>query len=163
MFEVIELSRQEAQLLEERITRRQLNDRDYDLLVGLLNTFSHLNHLLEEKKLSLKRLLRLFWNKSEKSEKLFKKDNVPNEFEAKLEANRGEAGVTGEQEHETGKIAGHEKESGKAKKPGHGRNGSCHRICCARHALATGNIVAAIGPTVHRAAIIQQPLGQYRF
>lgn len=120
MFEVIELNRQDALLLEERIKTRQLNDRDYDLLGGLLNAFFYLSRLLEEKKLSMKRLRRLFWNKSEKSEKLFKKDNV---VKAVHEVELRES-AAGEQEHETGKTGGREKESGKAKKPGHGRNGA---------------------------------------
>lgn len=128
MLEVIELSQEDAVQLGERVKSRQLNDSDYELLGGLLNTYFHLSHLLEEKKLSLKRLLRLFWNKSEKSGKLFKEDKGTVETQdvelsestaVELEESRGDAGA--DEEHKT---RGQEKESGKAKKPGHGRNGA---------------------------------------
>jgi hypothetical protein len=128
MLEVIELTPEEAAQLEERVKKRQLNDSDYELLGGLLNTYFHLNHLLEEKKLSLKRLLRLFWNKSEKSGKLFNEDKGTVETQdvelsestaMELEESCGDAGA--DEEH---KSRGQEKESGKAKKPGHGRNGA---------------------------------------
>ena len=135
MLEVIELTQDEAAQLEERVKNRQLNDSDYDLLEGLLNTYFHLNHLLEEKKLSLKRLLRLFRNKSEKSEKLFKEENEANANasanESKEVEGTGDTGVSvgedGEYNHkteETGETGGQGKKSRKYKKPGHGRNGA---------------------------------------
>jgi hypothetical protein len=135
MIEVIELTQEEAAQLEERIKNRQLNESDYDLLEGLLNTYFHLNHLLEGKKLSIKRLLRLFWNKSEKSGKIFKKDQATGtgtgaEESKEVEDTCDTCDTCDTSDTCVGNVGGEsggqerEKESGKDKKPGHGRNGA---------------------------------------
>ncbi|MCP4146487.1 MAG: IS66 family transposase [bacterium] len=125
-FEVIELSEKEAGQLEERIKNKQLTDSDYELLKGLLTTFFHLSNLLAEKDISLKRLQRLFWNKSEKSNNLFNEneDTVSEtgilngvDCDAVAYAADGADGTDG-----AGNQPG--KKDKKTKKPGHGKNGA---------------------------------------
>lgn len=128
MIEVIELTREEGSQLEERIKNRQLVDGDYQLLEGLLNTFFHLSHVLDEKNISIQRLLRLHWQKSEKSGSLFKKGEKEGECKG-VGSSEYAAAQSGEKsdevaDEEATKARGQEKNSDKDRKPGHGKNGA---------------------------------------
>jgi len=118
--EVIDLSEKEARQLKERIKKKHLTDSDYELLEGLLSTFFHLSHLLEEKNISLKRVQRLFWKKSEKAIKLFKKEEEGQSPETDILDGVG-CETTDVSASEPGKQ---DKQTKKEKKPGHGKNGA---------------------------------------
>ncbi len=130
MIQSVEFKSEEAVQLKERIQDRQLKDSDYEVLVALLNTYFYLIHLLEEKKLSIQRLSRLFWKKSEKLQNIFKTDDGENKSkEAGLSepaANPSEGDSVDADTEDNPPNGEAKKEVPKKKKPGHGRNGAQH-------------------------------------
>ena len=120
--EIIELTERELEELLCRVKNEQLTRQDYALIEGLLNTFFRINSLLEEKNLSIKRLLRLFGKKSEKAKDIFKDDNSTNTKSDKDKDDGGKESAPEPDEIEQTKKSESEKE--KEKKPGHGKNGA---------------------------------------
>ena len=118
--EIIELTEQELEELLCRVRNEQLTRQDYTLIEGLLNTFFRINALLEEKNLSIKRLLRFFGKKSEKARVIFKDDNSTNTKGGK--GGKDKKSPVEPDEIEQKKTSESEKE--KKKKPGHGKNGA---------------------------------------
>ncbi|MCK5486264.1 MAG: IS66 family transposase [Desulfobacterales bacterium] len=92
----VELSQEEIEKLQAKIQGTNLSDKDQELLVKMLQGFVWLNKMLDAKKLSMRKLARLFGFKTEKK-KRDKDDKEP-----------PQSGTGG---------------SGKDKKKGHGRNG----------------------------------------
>jgi hypothetical protein len=104
--EAIEITNQEAEELLCRVESKELTTQDYETIKWLIKVYFWLNRMVEKKKLSIKRLKRVFGIKTEKSKDILKED------ESKEEENAPEE--TGLQESES---------SGKKKTKGHGRNG----------------------------------------
>ena len=69
--ELVNISTAEKKALLERIEQRRLADSDYELISGLIKAIVWINQTLLEKKLSIRRLLRLFGHRTEKSSSLF--------------------------------------------------------------------------------------------
>ena len=139
--EFIEISPQEAEELRDRIRKKSLTPQDYQLLEGLINAYFWFLHLLDESKLSLKRVLRLFWKKSEKSKDILKKEkhtdtntqNVDEDKDKEEEEEKTDMGakdkVDNAPDHNDGNGNGvGEEQQGqkdeKPKPPGHGKNGA---------------------------------------
>jgi hypothetical protein len=151
--EFIDISPQEAEELRERIRKKSLTPQDYQLLEGLINAFFWLLHLLDESKSSLKRVLRLFWKKSEKSKDILKKEdntdtnnNNQNSEEEKEKAEekadiaaKDKDNVDNASDNDDGNDgngngangAGQERQGQKGEKPkppGHGKNGAASYV-----------------------------------
>jgi transposase len=70
--DVIDLTGEEFELLQERIRKKELTNNDYSLLGSILKGYLLVNELLNDSKTSIKRLKRLFFQKSEKSKDILK-------------------------------------------------------------------------------------------
>lgn len=104
----IEVDSQQLQQLLERLKSRKLEEQDYELLEGMIETWQFICSSLEKNKLSIKRLKRiLFGPTSEKSDKLLKNTEKNLKGTEQTEKNRSPP-----------------KESDKPKAKGHGRNGA---------------------------------------
>lgn len=112
----IEISQEDLEKLLKRLEDRQLSDADYEVLKGLAQTVSYLNHVVQEKGLSIKRLLRrIFGVRTEHAKNILKKD-IGADRKASDEENKPIGGGSGPANATTDKK----------KKPakGHGRNGA---------------------------------------
>ena len=70
----IELSVQQLDALIDRLKARNLSDKDYEVLEAMSETIKFLNHSLDEKGASIKRLLKMIFGAStEKTESVVKK------------------------------------------------------------------------------------------
>ena len=68
----IELSKAEIKDLSQRLQDKSLCDKDYEILMGMLEVLVTLNEVVRQKDISIKRLLkRIFGVKTEKRENLF--------------------------------------------------------------------------------------------
>lgn len=101
----IQLSPQEFEALLQRLAQQRLKPNDYELLIQVVQAMGWMSHELEEKKLSIRRLRRLFGIKTESSKNLLKNDEDDPDPEA---GSSGSGGV----------------KSGNKKRKGHGRNGT---------------------------------------
>jgi transposase len=119
--EKIELSPEEMEKLLERIEKHALTEKDYETLMGLVNTVSFLNHLLREKQISIKRLKSIFGIKTEKASHILKEIEKKNETESGDSDNDDDdAPPAGIPRYERKRR----KKGKKRKKKGHGRNGA---------------------------------------
>ena len=108
--EIIELSRQEAMNLTERIKDKKLTDSDYVVLELLVSERVMFTDVLQEKNLSIKRLRRIFNIKTEKLANILKGEN-----KAESEVVKEGEGIS--RDHKS-KLA-----EDRQKAKGHGRNG----------------------------------------
>ncbi len=75
----IELSPDQIKTLLERVSTRSLEDADYAIIEGMIETIIFLSQLLEEKNVSIKRLLKMvFGISTESSKNVLGKNKVPN-------------------------------------------------------------------------------------
>lgn len=73
----VDLTEEQVQELQDKISNGKLNDQDKELLVNALKAMVWLSKMLEAKKLSLRKLSRLFGWKTEKSNKDKNDDDKP--------------------------------------------------------------------------------------
>lgn len=113
---------EEAAKIGERLKKKQLTDKDYELLERFWTAFAQLIFILAEKDLSIKRLMRLLGKKSEKAQTILKKEvtDKNQDKEKALESNDAESSEESKDSSET-------KEK-KDKKRGHGRNGASRYV-----------------------------------
>ena len=108
MAETIEISREQIQDILEHLEKRDIKEKDYDLLKSLIFTVISINEELVKKNITIKRLRKLFAIQSEKSNKI-------------LPATAEQENNEGPPVKDKGKSTGTGKTKEKAK--GHGRNG----------------------------------------
>lgn len=65
----VDLTEDEVKSLQNKIKNNQLSDKEQELLVNVLQSFIWLNKMIAAKKLSIRKLLRLFGVKTEKDKK----------------------------------------------------------------------------------------------
>ncbi len=71
MSRTMDIKQDELDALLERVRSNELQDGDYELIKGLVETVAYLNTLSNEKAASIKRLLKMvFGDKTEKKKKL---------------------------------------------------------------------------------------------
>ena len=113
---------EEAAKIGERLKKKQLTDKDYELLERFWTAFGQLIFILAEKDLSIKRLMRLLGKKSEKAQTILKKE-VTDKNQDKEKASES----TDAESAEESKYPSKTKEK-KDKKRGHGRNGASRYV-----------------------------------
>ena len=101
----IQLSPGEFEALLQRLAQQRLEPNDYDLLIRLVQAMGWMSHELEDKKLSIRRLQRIFGMKTESSRNILEDDDGDDPS--------GKSGRTGR-----GKA------KKKKKRKGHGRHGA---------------------------------------
>jgi len=69
----IDISTEQLQQLTDRLEANRLEPRDYEILRTVLKSYVYLHTMLEQKKTSIKKLLRTVFGKTEKSKNLLKK------------------------------------------------------------------------------------------
>jgi hypothetical protein len=113
---------EEAAKIGERLKKKQLTDKDYELLERFWTAFAQLIFILAEKDLSIKRLMRLLGKKSEKAQTILKKE-VTDKNQDKEKASESTDAESSEESKDSSKT----KEK-KDKKRGHGRNGASRYV-----------------------------------
>lgn len=113
--QTIDVSPEELEALVERVERGELQEGDVQLIRAMVETIIRFNSALNEKNITIKRLLRiLFGSKSEKTKTVLKD----------CESDRS-ADEKGKHEEETEQSEKEPKQKKEKEKPkGHGRNGS---------------------------------------
>lgn len=120
----IDLKPEEMEALLQRVSNRTLREEDYEILYGMGETIRFLSHAVQEKKYSIRRLLRLlFGRKTESLQNVLKPDS-------KDEASKGKSDDDNERGDKGnrpggGGISGNKNEEEDKGKKGHGRNGAC--------------------------------------
>jgi len=105
--EPIEITDKDGDEILQRLESRKLTEQDYEILRWLLQTFFKLNALLERKKISIKRLKKLFFIKTEKAKDVVKELVSPEKDRSSVLGNEANSSPPAEDK----------------KKKGHGRNG----------------------------------------
>jgi transposase len=118
----IELKPEEMDALLQRVSERTLKEEDYEVLHGMGETIKFLSHAVQEKKYSIRRLLRLLFGRKTESFRNVLKSDSKDKDEASEEVSRDD---TGDQPKEGGIDDNGNKQDDNRKK-GHGRNGVCH-------------------------------------
>lgn len=113
---------EEAAEIGERLKKKQLTDKDYELLERFWTAFGQLIFILAEKDLSIKRFMRLLGKKSEKAQTILKK-KVTDKNQDKEKASESNDAESCEEPNDSSKT----KEK-KDKKRGHGRNGASRYV-----------------------------------
>lgn len=106
----VEFTIEQVEQLRERIISNTLTEEDRQLLPGLLDSIVWMGRELEEKKLTIKRLRRVFGIITESTKNLLKKIKINNDVESEKKDNDEPKNIS-------------EKGGDKTKKKGHGRNG----------------------------------------
>jgi hypothetical protein len=131
----IELSQEEIDNLVKRLEGK-LSDDDYLTIKGLINTVSYLREALQEKKISIKRLKRLFGIKTEKSSHIMKdilkeiekkdqsKSNTPGNDDTLDGDDNNKSNNNDNPDDEPTIKSDHNSDDLNKKKKGHGRNGA---------------------------------------
>jgi transposase len=110
----IELSAQQADALRRRVAERSLEEADYLIIDGMIETIIFLSRVIEEKKVSIKRLLqRIFGIKTESSKNVLGKAKADKEDSPS--ESQGPCDTPGDGQRE--------KNDQNNKRKGHGRNG----------------------------------------
>jgi hypothetical protein len=110
----IELSAQQADALRKRVANRSLEEDDYLIIEGMIETIVFLSRVIEEKKVSIKRLLqRIFGIKTESSKNVL----------GKAKADKEDSPSDIQEPTDTQGDDPKEKTDQKKKRKGHGRNG----------------------------------------
>lgn len=120
--EEINWNEEEAAKIGERLKKKQLTDKDYELLERFWTAFGQLIFILAEKDLSNKRLMRLLGKKSEKAQTILKKE-VTDKNQDKEKASESNDAESSKESKDSSKT----KEK-KDKKRGHGRNGASRYV-----------------------------------
>src|SRR5262249_12868693 len=137
----------EVEILIERVRQNKLDERETELIAGLLRTLLYLVATLQDKKATLIRLREMiFGRRSEKRKK------APSESD-KDQGSTNEAGETGNSEgRQRGGAEKNEKSESEARahRRGHGRNpASAHlgakKVYCRHTDLGSGSPCPAIG------------------
>lgn len=123
--EMVERTTEQIDDLLNRLENKVLQPDDYETIRLIVFAFLYLKQAYEDKKTSVKRLIRMmFGSSTEKTEKIIKPDK-----EKADDAKAGEATtdpsetIEESQDEQTGQAHG-EKNDESSKKPGHGRNGA---------------------------------------
>ncbi len=106
----IQLSPGEFEALLQRLAQQRLEPNDYELLIRLVQAMGWMSHELEDKKLSIRRLQRIFGIKTESSRNLLGDDDEEDDSPDKS--------------GNPGGSAGKKKKRKNRKRRGHGRNGA---------------------------------------
>lgn len=120
-IKAIDITVEELELLLKRIREKQLTNNDYLLLECIINGYSLINQLLNDSKTSIKRLKRLFFQKSEKSKNILNKNASESENKSAND-NVQYPGIVAEDELNSKEKQSNE--TGGKKRKGHGRNGA---------------------------------------
>ncbi len=127
----IQLNMNDVDALLERIESKSLLDGDYEIIKAMTETIVCLNQALEQKDISIKRLLkRLFGIKTEKRKKVLKeaekntsKDGTDEPVDDKNQSDFPENGAESPADQNSSDDKGKETDETKPISKGHGRNG----------------------------------------
>ena len=130
----------EVEVLIERVKQNKLNEREAELIVGLLRTLLYVVALLQDKKATLIRLREMIFGR--KSEKRKKESTTDQHQGARPESGATSSGEEGDRTGvEKNELAGSEDQP---QKRGHGRNPAtayegARKVYCRHHQLGSGS------------------------
>lgn len=111
----LELSLEEIDELKDKLEKKELSEKDIERLKAIVNSYIHFHQMLGEKNITIKKLLRVFGSKSEKSKDILKGSPVAVDTEETDGVEKLDVKLY------TDSI---EVEKSKPRKKGHGRNGA---------------------------------------
>lgn len=116
---MIEITDKDGDEILERIESKTLTEQDYEILKWLLTTFFKLHWLLEKKNISIKRLKRLFFIKTEKTKAV-----VGVKESECCESEKGKEEKAVDKDNASGEESDSFAPPDNKKKKGHGKNGA---------------------------------------